>query len=86
MTKKEKPVSVQLGELLDEMGMQVTFTGWKQELEVAEARVRVLEEALKGLIEAHRVIFRDNIFTAFRSGKSNFIEAWKKAEAALDRR
>lgn len=48
-------------------------------------RVETLQSALSGLLEAHRVVFQNSIFAAFRSGKSNFIEAWKKAEAALDR-
>lgn len=44
-----------LGELLDSQNMQVTFTGWKAELEKAEKRIEELEyfkeEALKDIRE-----------------------------------
>lgn len=42
-----------------------------------------LEKALDGLMEAHREVFRSSLFTALRSGKTNFISSWKNAEEAL---
>jgi hypothetical protein len=39
----------QLGKLLNECGMEVTFTGWKAELEACEKRCAELESILKDL-------------------------------------
>lgn len=38
-----------LGQLLTEANMQVTFTGWKAELEQAEAKIKILEKRIKEL-------------------------------------
>lgn len=51
----------------------------------AEARAEAerLREALSKLMEAHRIVFKSSLHTAFQAGKSTFHEAWKACEAAL---
>jgi hypothetical protein len=43
-----------------------------------------IRDALKGLMAAHRVVFRNSLFAGFRAGKSTFHEAWKQAEKYAD--
>lgn len=46
-------------------------------------RIQALEKALRGLMDAHRAVFKHSVHTAFAGGKTNFVEAWKAAEEAL---
>lgn len=58
-------LSHRLGEFLDEAGLQVTFTGWKVELEQLESQVRSLFDAIKHGDEQHQVWLRDAIRAHF---------------------
>jgi hypothetical protein len=38
-----------------------------------------IRQALQGLMEAHRALFRSSLFAAFQAGKSDFVKAWNIA-------
>lgn len=46
----------------------------------------LLSAALKGLLEAHRAVFRQSLFAAFRAGKSTFQKSWIVAAELLKKR
>ena len=59
--KKRESSTEVLGNLLTEAGMQVTVSGWKKELEIAEAEITALKEKIRGLecdfqLDANRAI------------------------------
>ena len=90
---EEKPPLQQLGELLNECGMQVTVTGWKAELIAAEkqvsARDRDIETLTKGIATQSDLIKRQDaeitrlnkIYVAAVKGRQDFRLALKESRA-----
>lgn len=76
--QKTKPLSTQLGELLNDCGIkQVTFTGWRAELEALEAKCRSLFDAIKHGDGEHQAWLKAAIEKHFSLRASDDVEGKK---------
>ena len=81
--KKRESSTEVLGNLLTEAGMQVTVSGWKKELEIAEAEITALKEKIRGLecdfqLDANRAIeYKEKLALAVENLRSIKAEALK---------
>ena len=73
MSKPRESSTQTLGQLLDEAKMQVTFTGWKAELEALEIKYQRLLEANKKLREGLEFYADENRWDIRRVNVSEYV-------------